>query len=93
MNRRAFPLVLAFTALLPGTLVARAQAADNIWRLGVLSPIDDPLMSTTLSQLAARGFVEGRNLVVDIRVGTAERMPELAGALVSTRPDVIMARG
>jgi putative tryptophan/tyrosine transport system substrate-binding protein len=91
MNRRAFRLMLAFTVLLPSTLVARAQAADKIWRLGVLSPIDSPLMSMTLSELAARGFVEGRNLVVDIRVGTAERMPELARELVSTRPDVIMA--
>ena len=91
MNRRAFPLVLAFTVLLPSTLVARAQAADKIWRLGVLSPIDSPLMSMTLSELAASGFVEGRNLVVDIRVGTAERMPELARELVRTRPDVILA--
>jgi putative ABC transport system substrate-binding protein len=48
-------------------------------------------MSTTLSELAARGFVEGRNVVVDLRVGTADRMPELARELVGTGPDVIMA--
>jgi putative ABC transport system substrate-binding protein len=41
--------------------------------------------------LATRGFVEGRNLVVDFRVGTEEQMPALAQALVDDRPDVIMA--
>ena len=44
------------------------QAADKIWCLGVLSLIDSPTMSTTLSELAARGFIEGRNLVVDMRI-------------------------
>ncbi len=78
--------VLFFTGLAP-----RAHAADKIWRLGVLSLIDSPTMSTTLSELAARGFIEGRNLVVDMRIGREEQMPELARQLVSTRPDVIMA--
>ena len=68
-----------------------AQAADKIWCLGVLSLIDSPTMSTTLSELAARGYVEGRNLVVDRRVGAAEQLPELAQELVSMGPDVIMA--
>jgi hypothetical protein len=36
----------------------------RVWRLGVLSLIDNPAMhSTAMSQLAERGFVEGRNLV------------------------------
>jgi putative ABC transport system substrate-binding protein len=90
VRRRGF-LILAFVVLFSAGAAALAQAADKVWRLGVLSPIDDPMISTTLSELAARGFVEGRNLVVDIRVGTAERMPELARELVGTKPDVIMA--
>ena len=78
--------VLFFTGLAPW-----AHAADKIWRLGVLSLVKDPMMSTRLSELAARGFVEGRNLVVDMRIGSEEQMPELARQLVSTGPDVIMA--
>jgi putative ABC transport system substrate-binding protein len=58
----------------------------------VLSLVNNPAMhNAALSQLAERGFVEGRNLVVDIRVGTAEQMPALARELVAAGPDVIMA--
>jgi hypothetical protein len=35
--------------------------------------------------------VEGRNLVVDVRVATKEQMPELAQALVGYKADVIIA--
>jgi putative ABC transport system substrate-binding protein len=44
-----------------------------------------------LPYLATRGFVEGRNLVLDVRMGTEEQMPALAQALVSDKPDVIIA--
>ncbi|WP_164937442.1 ABC transporter substrate-binding protein [Bradyrhizobium guangxiense] len=44
-----------------------------------------------LSYLARRGFVEGRNLTVDFRAGTEEQMSGLAHALVSEKPDVIVA--
>jgi putative ABC transport system substrate-binding protein len=44
-----------------------------------------------LPYLATRGFVEGRNLVVDIRVGTEDQMSALAQALVGDKPDVIIA--
>ena len=91
MKGRDFLLVAALPVLFSVSSAVLAQAADKVWRLGVLSPIDDPMMNTTLSELAARGYVEGRNLVVDRRVGTAEQMPELAQGLVSTGPDVIMA--
>jgi putative ABC transport system substrate-binding protein len=58
----------------------------------VLSLVNNPAMhNAALSQLAERGFVEGRNLVVDIHVGTAEQMPALAQELVAAGPDVIMA--
>ena len=83
--------LLALAVLFSVSSVVFAQVAGKVWRLGVLSPISNPMMGTTLSELAARGFVEGRNLVVDIRIGTAQQMPELARELVSTRPDAIMA--
>ena len=69
-----------------------AEAAERVWRLGVLSlPDRGAIRSVTLPYLAARGFVEGRNLVVDFRVGTEEQMPALAQALVGDKPDVIIA--
>jgi len=60
--------------------------------MGVLTTADYSIVrSVVLPYLATRGFVEGRNLVVDVRVGTAEQMPELAQALVGDNPDVIIA--
>jgi putative ABC transport system substrate-binding protein len=92
MKRRDLLVTSALTVLLTANSEAFAQAAEKVWRLGVLSLIDNPTMhSATLSELAAQGFVEGRNLVVDMRIGTAERMPALARELVSAKPDVIMA--
>ena len=70
-----------------------AEAVERMWRVGVLTPVDDGIVrSVMLPYLATRGFVEGRNLVVDFRIGTAEQLPELAQALVGDKPDAIIAR-
>jgi len=69
-----------------------AEAAERIWRMGVLTPVEDnAVRSVILPYLATRGFVEGRNLVVDFRIGAEEQMPELAQALVGDKPDAIIA--
>jgi putative ABC transport system substrate-binding protein len=69
-----------------------AGAVERVWRLGVLSlPDRGSIQSFTLPYLAARGFAEGRNLVVDVRVGTEDQMSTLAKALVEDKPDVIIA--
>ena len=92
MPRRNLLLLSALAILFSVIAAAFAQTADKVWRLGVLSLIDTPAMhSNTLADLAERGFVEGRNLVVEMRIGTAQQMPALARELVSARPDVIMA--
>jgi putative ABC transport system substrate-binding protein len=86
--RRAVLICAMLAALAP----TYGQAAERIWRMGVLTPVDDGIVrSVILPYLATRGFVEGRNLVVDFRLGTAEQMPELAQALVGDKPDVIIA--
>src|SRR5215475_4981137 len=86
--RRAV-LVCATLAAISGTC---AEAAERVWRLGVLTLAHERLSrSVMLPYLATRGFVEGRNLVVDVRAGTEEKMPELAQALVSEKPDAIIA--
>ena len=92
MRRRDLLLFAALGLLSFAVSAALPHAADKVWRLGVLSLVNNPAMhNAALSQLAERGFVEGRNLVVDVRVGTAEQMPALARELVAGGPDVIMA--
>jgi putative ABC transport system substrate-binding protein len=46
-----------------------------------------------LPVLAREGFVDGRNLVLEVRTGTVAELPELAGELLATKPDVILANG
>ena len=82
-------LICAVLAALSPTY---AEAAERIWRMGVLTPVEDnAVRSVILPYLATRGFVEGRNLVVDFRIGTEEQLPELAQALVGDKPDAIIA--
>ena len=82
-------LICAVLAALSPTY---AEAAERIWRMGVLTPVEDNVVrSVILPYLATRGFVEGRNLVVDFRIGTEEQLPELAQALVGDKPDAIIA--
>ena len=69
-----------------------ADAAEQVWRMGVLTLADDnAVRAVILPYLAMRGFIEGRNLVVDVRVGVEAQMPELAQALVGDKADVIIA--
>ncbi|MGY8668594.1 ABC transporter substrate-binding protein [Bradyrhizobium sp. UFLA05-109] len=83
---------VAFVCAVLAVLSPCAEAAEHVWRLGVLSlPDRGAIRSVALPYLAARGFVEGRNLVVDFRVGTEEKMPAMAQALVGDKPDVIIA--
>jgi hypothetical protein len=79
-------------AILAGLSPSYAEAAEQIWRVAVLELADDSLVrSVILPYLAMRGFVEGRNLAVDVRIGTEEQLPELARALVGYKPDAIIA--
>jgi putative ABC transport system substrate-binding protein len=54
-------------------VVGPALADERVWRLGVLTPFDWPADTTMhtvmIPELARRGFVEGRNLVVLARWG------------------------
>jgi putative tryptophan/tyrosine transport system substrate-binding protein len=46
-----------------------------------------------MPELAKLGFVEGRNLVVEWRVGNAAAHPDLTRELLAARPDAIVALG
>jgi putative tryptophan/tyrosine transport system substrate-binding protein len=92
IDRTRRVLICALPALL---LPTHAEADNRVWRVGVLTLLtlneDTVVRPIILPELAKRGFVEGRNLQFDLRVGTAENMLELAQALVADNPDVIVA--
>jgi putative ABC transport system substrate-binding protein len=103
VRRRSGRLGRTFAALVGGmTILAlslqptAAPASDKpgkVFRLGALSP--DPgwvqrFRERINPELARQGFVEGRNLIVDIRVGTTAGLPALAGELLAANPDAII---
>jgi putative ABC transport system substrate-binding protein len=80
------------------TTPAVAQGLGKIWRLGVLtlptstdSPVFQTFPSVVFPELAKRGYVEGANLVVEVRMGPPDKLPELARELTATRPDAVIA--
>jgi putative ABC transport system substrate-binding protein len=74
-----------------------AQQSTHLRRIGVLlfnSPQTEPI-GPFLENLKALSYSEGKNITVDYAFpeGRAERLPELAVALVDRKPDVIFAYG
>src|SRR4029450_14163312 len=84
MKRRKFMAVVAATAAWP--LTGSAQSAATSRRVVLLSAAANPAerLGVFREQLAASGYVEGRNIMLDIRSaeGHLERLPALAEALV-----------
>jgi putative ABC transport system substrate-binding protein len=67
-------------------------------RLGILlfgSPATDPSFAAFRAGMADLGYVDGRNLTMEVRgaEGKAERLPELARELAGLKPNVIFALG
>jgi len=98
MTRREF-ITLFGGAAAAWPLAARAQQ-PRMRRLGVLMSFaeNDPggisEMNELRTGLAELGWVEDRNIHVDVRWpgGNMERVPEMATELVSLRPDILLAR-
>ena len=93
VHRRDF-LVAAGT-LLAAPLVAEAQQAANVARIGYLShnlAASSHLRDAFLQGLRELGYVEGRNVVIEYRYaeGKPERLPALAAELVALKVDVIV---
>jgi len=96
-NRRAFIAALAGAAVWP--LVAHAQQAERTRRVGVLlglgasDPEGQVRVATFQQALQQLGWIEGRNLRIDIRWGggNADDVRKHAAELVALAPDVILA--
>ena len=94
-----------WTALLLLAVVANApsgfaQQPANTFRIGFLGPPASPPATSQLDvlrrELARLGYEEGRNVTIDSRWPEANRLDQLpaaAAALISTRPDVLVAVG
>ncbi len=100
MRRREFNTALG-GAVAAGPLAARAQQPEPIRRVGVLmSTAEDDAESKAriaafLHSLQQSGWIEGRNVRIDIRwpAGDADRIRGYATELVALAPDAILATG
>jgi putative ABC transport system substrate-binding protein len=97
MRRREFIAGVGSAAAWP--VVARAQQAERMKRIGFLSftnEIGQLIRAQTLllEALAKLGWVEGRNLRIDVRGAAAiDQLREHAAELVKLSPDVIVTEG
>src|SRR5262245_16355955 len=97
MRRRQLITLLGGTAAWP--LVARAQQAGKVWRIGVLlvSPATKPdaarIWNAFIEGLREHGYFEGQNVIIERRhsEGRADRWAELANELVALKVDLILA--
>ena len=95
MNRRDTLLALAVLGAAP--LSAKAQQLEKTLRIGVLSSgtieARGHLEQSLVEGLRERGYVEGKNLVIERRYGGAtwlERSSELAGQLAAMNLDAVL---
>ena len=89
MRRRDFICTLAVIAAWP--LIARAQQASKVYRLGYLAPAPIPHLRDALFEaLSELGYLEGKNLKVEYRYGAGEALDALAAELVGLKPDLIV---
>ena len=94
MQRREFITLVAGAAAWP--LVARAQQAAKIPRIGLLSPFAPadtaPWHQAFLRGLSDLRWVDGKNIAIEYRYsdGRNDRLPELIGDLVRLKVDIIV---
>jgi putative ABC transport system substrate-binding protein len=82
-------------------LLARAQQAERMRRIGILMPLtaedayDQARLAAFLQGLQQDGWSVGQNLRIDTRWGggDVDRIHRLAGELVALQPDVILGIG
>lgn len=95
--RRRQLLAACAGLLVPGAL--RAQAQGKVRRIGFLmseTPAGEALRAGALNAgLRERGYIEGKNLAIEVRTadGNYDRLPALAAELVRANVEVLVAFG
>ncbi len=103
MNRRKFLFRLTLGAL-AAPLAAEAQTVGKVYRIGliaitpvasIMSDPTHPYNSGFCRELRDRGYVEGQNVILELRSveGRMERAPEVLAELVRLNVDVIVTAG
>jgi len=98
MDRRAFIAVVG-GSILAAPFAAEAQTTVKVYRVGVLASSTEatfqPSVKVFREALQAAGWIEGRNLTLDVRYPGEQyaRLPELATELVGRKVDVLAALG
>src|SRR6516162_7195136 len=99
IQRRDFITLLGGAAAWP--LAARAQQGGRVRRIGMLMPFDEndsvgkPRLPAFTQALAQLGWIDGRNVRMDLRWfgDNNNRIRALAQELVGLQPDVIVTAG
>lgn len=95
MNRRVF-VIGSGVGLVASSVLAEAQQARKVYRVGMLLAGDRPTQVQALRQaLRELSYIEGQNIVIEVRHagGRFERLPAVAAELVRLKVDVIVAAG
>jgi putative tryptophan/tyrosine transport system substrate-binding protein len=98
MRRIGLAVVLALSLVL-ASLVAEAQQAGKLARVGLLFPSTPAPWVESLrvfrQRLLELGWTEDKNLILDFRYADnkADQLPALAAELAGLKPDVIFAAG
>jgi ABC-type uncharacterized transport system substrate-binding protein len=98
MKRRDFVTLLGGSAA-AWPLMAHAQQAAKVWRVGMLETVSATLNAANFNAFTRAmrdlGYVERENLAIEYRSadGSAERFPDLANELVRLSVDLIVTRG
>jgi len=92
LDRRAFIGTLA-GGILAAPLAAEGQQVGKVYRIGLLRAGEPPKfwVDEFREGLRELGYVEGQNLVIELRIGPLDQLPQLAEDLVRSRVDVIVA--
>ena len=99
MSRTRRTFLTGSFAVLIAPLAVEAQQAGKVYRIGILTnkasdPAEARLWQAFRSGLRERGWIEGKNILVEFREaeGNFARLPELAADLVGSKVDLIVAR-
>jgi putative ABC transport system substrate-binding protein len=93
MNVRTLVLGALAASLLVAPLRSEAQTPRKVYRVGYLTTGGSASVDGFRESMRAKGYVEGRNLVIESRIasGQLERLPQFAAELVAARVDLIVA--
>jgi len=93
-QRIGLAVVITFSLVL-ASLIAEGQQAGKVYRIGFLRAGSPPgsFVEAFQQGLAARGYIDGRNVAIEYRFtdGSFDDLPRLAGELVRSNVDVILA--